>query len=197
MTGGSQARGMMHCMMTQQLHVSVLAAPLAAIDRRALSEAWYSALHLAHERRSTATPLHTAQRASILRSPRDRNEPNVTAPSAPDIRQQRLTRDLRAASNGGGETLDLQVRRSKLGRRIARVFSKPHAVPKRVTLSLGRGSARVHVILQTKGNRVMLVAICRPELRPCVARALEHARVALRSGGVGVEQAAKGAAACS
>ncbi len=30
--------------MTQQLEVSILAAPLAAIDRRVLSQAWYAAL---------------------------------------------------------------------------------------------------------------------------------------------------------
>jgi hypothetical protein len=34
-------------MITQQLGYSILTAPLAAIDRRALSQAWYSALHLA------------------------------------------------------------------------------------------------------------------------------------------------------
>ena len=39
-------------MMTQQLEVSILAAPLAAIDRRALSQAWYSALHLARPDRA-------------------------------------------------------------------------------------------------------------------------------------------------
>ena len=36
-------------MMTQQLEVSILAAPLAAIDRRVLSQAWYSALRLARD----------------------------------------------------------------------------------------------------------------------------------------------------
>ena len=44
---GSQAGWHHRSMMTQQLEVSILAAPLAAIDRRALSQAWYSALHLA------------------------------------------------------------------------------------------------------------------------------------------------------
>ena len=44
---GSQRRWHHRAMMTQQLEVSILAAPLAAIDRRALSQAWYSALHLA------------------------------------------------------------------------------------------------------------------------------------------------------
>jgi hypothetical protein len=43
-------------MMTQQLEVSILAAPLAAIDRRALSQAWYSALHLARPDRSPVPP---------------------------------------------------------------------------------------------------------------------------------------------
>ncbi len=48
MTVASPRSAKIETMMTQQLHVSILAAPLAAIDPRALSQAWYSALRLAH-----------------------------------------------------------------------------------------------------------------------------------------------------
>ncbi|HEY1429269.1 MAG TPA: hypothetical protein VGF18_06830, partial [Candidatus Tumulicola sp.] len=47
--------------MTEQLRVSIVAAPLAAIDPRALSQAWYSALHLARESRA---PLAGAKRVA-------------------------------------------------------------------------------------------------------------------------------------
>src|SRR6202034_3463065 len=54
-------------MMTQQLEVSILAAPLAAIDRRALSQAWYSALHLATPDRR-AVPLRESSPCPVATS---------------------------------------------------------------------------------------------------------------------------------
>jgi len=70
-----------------------------------------------------------------------------------------------------------------LSLRIERRFAYSASQIKRATFSMGRGEARVHVILQTNGNVATLVALCRPQMRAVVARALAHARFALAARG--------------
>src|ERR1700678_3424391 len=65
-------------MMTDRLRVSVVAAPLAAIDPRALSQAWYSALHLARER-----PTQTPQSRATSREPQQPHAPPAKTEAAP------------------------------------------------------------------------------------------------------------------
>jgi hypothetical protein len=79
--------------------------------------------------------------------------------------------------------------RSPLAERIERAFTGSQDLPKRATLSIGRGAARVHVILQTTGERATLIAVCRPELRSVVGRALADARLALAARGLRVNPA--------
>jgi len=64
-------------MMTDRLRVSVVAAPLAAIDPRALSQAWYSALHLARER-----PTQTPQSRATSREPQQPHAPPAKTEAA-------------------------------------------------------------------------------------------------------------------
>jgi hypothetical protein len=87
--------------------------------------------------------------------------------------------------------------RSPLAQRIEHVFARPNSHPKRATFSIGRGNARVHIILQTKGERATLLAVCRPEERLVVARALTQARFALASLGIGIALHEAGAVGCS
>jgi len=84
--------------------------------------------------------------------------------------------------------------RPPLARAIASAFAG--ATLRRATFSVGRGSARIHVVLQTKGNRMTLIALCRPHLSEAVARALAQARVALAARGIGVELRTKGVRKC-
>jgi hypothetical protein len=76
--------------------------------------------------------------------------------------------------------------RSVLSRRIELRFTSSSPPVRRATFSLGPGSARVHVIVQTNGNTARLIAICRPELRSVVARALSEARLTLAARGIPV-----------
>jgi hypothetical protein len=186
-------------MMTQQLEVSILAAPVAAIDRRAISQAWYSALRYA------AAPQHGAVTgAAIGSSASPRNglrhdawvSPHRTRfESAGSPRGRAVVPTTRPTDEAGR----LKSRRvaPPLAVRIERAFGGGATSPKRVTFSLGRGSARVHVILQTKGDCIMLVALCTPELRGVVGSALTQARRALAGRNISLAPHRTGSAACS
>jgi len=181
-------------MMTRELEVSILAAPLGAIDRRALSQAWYSALRLAPQP-VTATPRAGGKREGQVpaRCGAAAAAPNSRGDAPCGRPQLRLVTPQTSARYG--EPSPSAPSRSALAQRIERAFSEPRANPKRATFTLGRGNARVHVVLQTSGSRATLLAICRPELRPVVARALAAARLALAARGIDLCETAR--QACS
>jgi hypothetical protein len=187
-------------MMTQQLQVSILAAPLSAIDRRMLSQAWYSALHLAKEvpEFSRLLESHSRQNCIVVEMARNAKAPNHTAPRG--AHPHRARAQSRPIAVCGGleipESSGALASRSPLARAIENAFARPRASSKRATFSMGRGSARIHVVLQTKGARSTLVALCRPELRDLVARALMQARIGLAARGLGLELSAKGEEGC-
>jgi hypothetical protein len=187
-------------MTTERLEVSILAAPLAAIDRRALSQAWYSALHL--DRKQTRLAAQTAHRsqaaATIACRPQQPAEHRLFEPCA----EYRQTSG--SAARRGQPQLAPNVTRAAtfraifpLSRRIERTFFRPNAPVRRATFSLGRGGARVHVILQSNAGTVTLVALCRPEMRQLVARALAQARLALAARGFETTPVTNGESICS
>jgi hypothetical protein len=188
-------------MMTQQLEVSILAAPLAAIDRRVLPQAWYSALGFAREVPKLSTvPLRRFGVSPNPASPPFEKPMAVVDSERVPVRASRVAGVTSMRVCAGADCaprLDGRVGRSPLARAIENAFSHPRANVKRATFSMGRGSARIHVVLQTRGRRAALVALCRPELTGVVARALMQARLALASRGVNVELRAKGVQTCS
>ncbi len=183
-------------MMTQQLEVSILAAPLAAIDRRALSQAWYSALHLARSECTSATLGRRTSRtvAAFARAvPKDvrdvtpRRRVDVGAARGVTSKPSPISAQPSAAGTPAARTS------APLSQRIERRFAYSQGQVKRATFSMGRGAARVHVILQTNGNTATLVALCRPEMRTVVARALAQARFGLAPRGLVVNLSIQGA----
>lgn len=185
-------------MMTRQLQVSILAAPLAAIDRRALSQAWYSALRLARDQRPT---LHT--RGNNSRGAQLRKRVGVELVVPEDLCNAAHARasfsGLASRSIAGDKAVwgifDRRMPRLPLARRIESVLFDRRSQAKRASFTIGRG--RVHVVLQSKGDRVVLVALCSPTLRTIVVRALAQARFALAARGIRGEFEAKGAQRCS
>lgn len=174
-------------MMTQQLEVSIIAAPLAAIDRRALSEAWYAALEGAKEaRRAPATPPRDgrsdppaygrARNANVVAI--RRGAPPFTPRPAASPRSVALVAEHAGVASPGSRV------RSSLAHRIESTFSKPDSRVRRATFSLGRGNVRVHVIMQNRGERFVLLALCPPHARGVVSRALAQARVTLAARGI-------------
>lgn len=179
-------------MMTRELEVSILAAPLMAIDRRALSQAWYSALGLAPQARGCVERRERHAKAFAYLVERGRRIRPSTQPIKPNPRPASTPH--RGASGPSREGIGAHPRspRAPLAVRIERAFAGAPDKPKRATFSLGRGSARVHVLLQTKADCTILVALCRPEVRTIVGGALAQARVALAARGIGLRVRLRG-----
>jgi len=184
--------------MTRELEVSILTAPLAAIDRRTLSQAWYSALRCARAEPAPRSHSYVLRCAAAGGSvPAMRIERSADA-RANVRRSAGIAVRAPQVRTAAGTALHLSARaRTHLAERIERTFAGTNARPQRATFSLGRGSARVHIILQTKGERAMLVALCPPELRAVVRGALTQARRALAARGFGLVACAVGGDACS
>jgi hypothetical protein len=173
--------------MQQIDRIDVLTTRLAATDRRALSQAWYSALHLA-ERSSSAMRSAGARsapwpagalphRSGWLPVPR-RAPATVAAPACargPSARR-------------GGVALGSERRAAKtaLAGRLERALVR-RAADNAFTLRAGAG--RVHLIVRSEGTRMRVVAICAPAARERVERALAQARFVLAGHGLPLEVA--------
>ncbi|HEY1656343.1 MAG TPA: hypothetical protein VGF86_14665 [Candidatus Tumulicola sp.] len=181
--------------MTDSLRASILTAPLAAIDRRELLQAWCSALGLVQ---------HGAPAARVLEespSRERRHEGNAPATVSASRRQLRSALPLlrlvaarRDPSADGGVEAGRRSR-TYLARAIERTFAGPQR-PARATFSIGSERARVHVVMQNRGGRLRLVALCAPVHRAVVARALVRACRALAARGVTATIESRAVACC-
>jgi hypothetical protein len=170
-------------MMSQQLGFSVLSAPIAAIDRRALSQAWYSALHLAHG--LAKEPALTGNRTHAQKNGAPSRIHGRRSDAARCARAEALStpRESRASRSHIVEA-DRRAPRSPLARKIERVFLHPARAPERTTFSLEGDRGRVHVSVQSGPSGFRLIAVCSPRARALVAHALQEARFALAARGI-------------
>ncbi|MBV9271566.1 MAG: hypothetical protein JO165_10745 [Candidatus Eremiobacteraeota bacterium] len=168
---------------TEHLEFSVVSAPLAQIDRRALSQAWYSALYEcdavpAKAPPSRAKPISSertsiAEKRSCGRAPRKSSElrPERRAPASSPLRS-------------GAAQIERRAARSALARNIERRFLHPGPPAKAATFQLQGDRGRVQILLRNSGDETQLVAICAPSARRDVAAALAQARYALAVRGI-------------
>ncbi len=180
----------------QRLATSILSAPIAAIDRRALSQAWYSALHAQAGVRAGAGGAPSPQRPAVRRRA---NECIARFRSVEKRDGSSASRPREAAqkARAGVPAVERRAPRCDLARRIEAAFLNPRAAARRTTFDVGGSDGgRVHVMLQSVGGRVRLVALCVPAARATVARALAQARYALALQGVAVEASEIGEAPC-
>lgn len=177
-------------MNTATRSVAVVATRLPTIDRRALSQAWYSALHLAQppagKAPSGSPPLPAAFRPAA--AAQLRLDPTHAAAGA-GMPGSRGSRAERAAP-----TLPAPERRSATGalaRRIEHAVRKHRAAGslRPAAIAIDAGNGRVRVFVRTDGATTRIVALCAPQLRERVDRALAHARFALAGAGVALEVA--------
>lgn len=172
-------------MTTASGSVAVIATQVAHTDRRALSEAWYSALHLAHDVApppapaprivAPPAPFPTAGRAFVA-AVRD-----VPAQTAPSPRAARLpgprfdaTSDRRRLASEGEQ----RVRRA-----LAALAGRPRATAAQ-TVELAGG--RVRLLVRSDGRTTRIVALCSDALLEPVQRAVASARFALAGAGIAV-----------
>ncbi|HET9095278.1 MAG TPA: hypothetical protein VFN37_01340 [Candidatus Baltobacteraceae bacterium] len=179
----------------EQLQFSVLTAPVAALDRRALSQAWYSALYGSGKgtgAMKAAGPIACAQTAAA-------------PPLSPDAARFPYADAERVAAPpaSAAGTLcteaapqDRRAPRSTLARKIERAFLRPHSRSRKTSFTVEGDHGRVHVLLQSSGSQFKLIAVCAPKARPHVAAALAQARYALAMRGIDLDAAARSLAGC-
>lgn len=171
---------------TQHLEFSVLTAPLAAVDRRGLSQAWYSALYGAAQ--PATTPVRKAPCA----------QRSAARAASSSLQTERA---FRASTSSAGIPKAVQSRNpvvqpgvperrqphSALARKIERAFLQRKSPVYKAAFSLDGGNGRVQVLLRSGGPVLKLVAICPPKAARHVAAALAQARYALARRGIALE----------
>lgn len=168
---------------SERFEFDMVSAPVDVVDRRALSEAWYSALYAARNavqarpvRLVTQSPENPA-RAGTAGTPRDSAalHATVVSRSAREI----LPRLAFANERRGPLT--------PLARVLERSLMRGGQLIRRASFSLGGTDGRVHVVVQGAGSKVRLIAICTPKARDRVAAALTQLRFILASRGFDVQ----------
>jgi hypothetical protein len=168
--------------------VAVVATHLADTDRRALSQAWYSALHLAdHAPTKRRTLIAPASRVAAAGGPSGPSDASPIRPNDEPVHARDVARNAESR-RGGSADPGRRAARTELAQRIERALTRRPARAEASFAVRGPGG-RVHLVVRTEGARTRVVAVCAPPLRERVERALAHARFALAGRGVRAEVA--------
>lgn len=165
--------------------LSVIATRLPYIDRRALSQAWFSALHVAsdgpgaasaHDRRGlVASDTHA-------RAKRGAGATTAQQPTA-FVRTPAATR----ARIAGAELATRRTFDARTAAAARTSFARARSYPPfRSSLTLNVASERVQLLLRRDGATLHVIAVCRPEIAQTVRRALASADAHLRLRGEAV-----------
>lgn len=171
---------------TQHLEFSVLSAPLASVDRRSLSQAWYSALY-GDAAPPCESPASSATRAVTNGERGAESEPRTQLRALRPAQPSPIKASAPISPRIGVPESERRAARSPLARKIEHAFLRPHNAPRTAAFALGGSHGRVQIVLQQRGERVQLVAICPPRARERVARALAEARYALAARGIALD----------
>jgi hypothetical protein len=179
---------------TEHLEFSVLTAPVASYDRRALSQAWYSALYGAH--RPAGAVEKTLPQPCNRPAAVDALVRNAAMPEHREQRRPAQSGVTGTKPNAAGFEAERRAPRSSLARKIERAFIRTRQPQRKAAFTIDGVHGRVQVLLRTHGSRFKLVAICSPKARTQVAAALAQARYALAARGITLEAHARDGAAC-
>ena len=173
--------------MTTAPGVAVLATQLAQTDRRALSQAWYSALHLAHDAPGAPAakrPALAPGSAAALHPGSARETARAThAATIAPAGAARAPRTTRAGSPFEERRCTLSDAARRVERALARIARTPQP---RSTHTVAVGGGRVTLLVRVDPGATRVVALCGEPLRATVERALAHARFTLAARGVAV-----------
>jgi hypothetical protein len=169
--------------MTTAPGVAVIATQIARTDRRALSEAWYSALHLVH---GAAAPATSSHRASVS-APLHARAAHALRPSA-GREPVRATLRERARYDRAAVRAPLVERRRvacETSRRIERAVTTLALRPNGDTAhTVDVAGGRVRLLVRASHGVTRIIAVCAAPLREPVERALASARFALAGSGI-------------
>ncbi|HTD37923.1 MAG TPA: hypothetical protein VK669_10445 [Candidatus Limnocylindrales bacterium] len=180
--------------MQQTTGVALVATHLPYTDRRALSQAWYSALHLAGRdapgARARSSPVHGFLRAPLARAVRRGDVPaRDTGTGRNAFRGRTVAAPIVARRDGGAGPLERRCAKSELARTIERGIARRAPCAQTASFVVRAANGRVHLVVRTGGGGTRVVAVCAPPLRERVERALAQARFALAGCGLRAEAA--------
>lgn len=161
-----------------QLHVASAPSPL--VDRRALSQAWYDALHLAEDSagRSSRGPSGSRSGTVLLSNARSFRPGKVCSPTFYSRLPWPRKKLEHPSDNGAPSVRPPHERRapaSQLARHIVSKLTRyPHHL--RFVIDGERGRVILHVVRGRDGVR--MVAFCSDAMRADVEKALAQARFA-------------------
>jgi len=166
--------------------IAVLRTRLPYVDRRSLSEAWFSALHLASGaapdavRRAYRAPASGAPGLQHARIPATPGEGASARPATAFAR--RYAAVLRWYE--GCDALPRSVDGPDALPAVRRATIRARSYPARQTsLTVGVDGSRVQLLLRRDGNVLHVIALCRPDVAAVVGHALARADAHLRARG--------------
>jgi len=162
----------------------LVSVPSPLVDRRALSQAWYDALHLSGSRESKARPLS-------LQTPRRGDAPEQRRSQAATISAARTAPSRASGARSGAGAPERAVSRPYERRRpmsalaatiVERLLAR--AAHRSIVLPIAEG--RVFLSVRREAGGIRLVALCPSAARARVEAALAQARFALAATGMAI-----------
>jgi len=166
--------------------IAVVRTRLPYTDRRSLSQAWFSALHLSEE--ASAPPASRARQApagalavggsrGLQGSDRGANASGSSPALAAPLRGAPRT-----LPRGGGEWAPARAVRARAPGNASPTVARRHA-PLRTSLTVGVAGERVALLLRRDGPTLHVVAVCRPAVESAVRLALALAAAQMHEHG--------------
>jgi len=167
-----------------QRSIAVVKMRLPYTDRRSLSQAWFSSLHLAEDRSSLSCGGQERKAPAVQACAAVARRGGPMAPVGGGASKARGSdAAVRHASMGGSEVTQRRYRtqsRIPLPASFAGARSYP---PFATSLTVGLDGARVQLVLRRQADTLHVVALCAPGKVDLVRRALACARAHLRARG--------------
>jgi hypothetical protein len=165
--------------------IAVVRMRMPYVDRRSLSEAWFSAFHpVSSEGAHDAEKARAGSGASPVPTVRQAASSQTRAISGyattPVARH--------APSRVRSEIVPIEIKKSATARsqrvqaHAVEVCSRSYP-PRRTSLTVGLGRERVQLVLRREGAVLHVIAVCRPEVAALVRRALASADAYVRGNG--------------
>lgn len=160
--------------------LTVIATRMPYIDRRSLSQAWFSALHLASD--GATSPAARDRRTGLSAAVGARRTSAATAQAVPPRHEApRARAPVAASSRIAAELVTRRTYDARVAAAARATYERARSYPPfRTSLTLETGGDRIHLLLRREGATLHVVALCRPEIAETVRRALACADVHVR-----------------